>query len=173
MKVAAFLVVLVTCLPSSVNAASYDIHMKFNEDTGQVFFEPRRLEISLGDKVTWVQRDGDNEHNVVSYPNRIPAGTNIFESPMLQLPGTSWSKTFDKTGTYEYHCHPHEAAGMRGMIVVERESLPDEFRKADPGEHNHAHQPDRHDQAQSRETKASGHHGHDGGAAHHDRPQGH
>ena len=164
MKVAAYLVALVTCLASSANAASYVIDMKFNEDTGKVFFEPRRLEISLGDKVTWIQRDGDNKHNVVSYPSRIPAGTETFESPMLQRPGTSWSMIFDKSGTYEYHCHPHEAIGMRGMIIVGRESLPHEFRRSKAGKHKRSSGDAHHDQAPGSTKKPSGHHAHDGDA---------
>jgi plastocyanin len=32
--------------------------------------------------------------------------------------GQERSHTFDSPGTYEYHCIPHQAIGMRGTIVV-------------------------------------------------------
>lgn len=126
---------------TAANAAVYVIKMKFNQDTGKLNFERASLKIQPGDTVTWVQDDPDNEHNVVAYPSRIPAGTKPFQGPMLKM-GTKWSMTFTKVGTYEYHCHPHEAVGMRGTIIVGRASRPDEFRKAKAGEHEHGHHGD-------------------------------
>lgn len=120
-------------------AAEHVVQMKFNEVTGQVYYDKPRLVIQPGDTVTWVQVDPVNEHNVAAYPDRIPEGTNPFESPMMKKPGEKWSITFAKPGTYEYHCHPHEAAKMRGVVIVGRESAPGEFRKARPGEMQHDH----------------------------------
>lgn len=118
-------------------AETYDVEMRSNEETGALSFKPSRLEIHSGDTVRWIQKDGYNDHNVVSYPNRIPKKTETFEGPLLSTVGDSWSHTFDAPGTYEYHCHPHEALGMRGVIIVGRESAPDEFRQSKPGEHVH------------------------------------
>ena len=119
-------------------AKEYVVKMKFNEETGEVFFEPKRLDIRSGDRVTWIQEDRDNPHNVVAYPNRIPKGTEPFTGPMLRRSGQRWSKVFAKSGTYQYHCHPHEQVGMRGMVVVDRESRAGEFRMMGKGEHSHA-----------------------------------
>ncbi len=115
------------------------IKMKFDEDSGDLYFEPAKVTINPGDTVVWLQDDADNEHNVAAYPNLIPEGTEPFESQMMTRVGESWSMTFDKVGSYFYHCHPHEAAGMKGLIVVGRESLPEEFRKPQPGDMSHDH----------------------------------
>lgn len=124
---------------STANAVEYTIKMKFDDASGRVYFDKSRLAIQPGDTVKWVQDDADNPHNVAAYPTRIPSGTLPFESPMLTKTGEAWSMTFLKEGTYEYHCHPHEAVGMRATIVVGRESTPEEFRKDshDGGDHKH------------------------------------
>lgn len=124
-------------VPAAAGAAEYKVRMKFNEETGAVYFEPKVLKIKSGDIVTWVQEDAVNPHNVVSYPDGIPKGTKLFEGPMMEKMGARWSRKFSKSGTYRYHCHPHEAVGMQAMVVVDRESRPDEFRKAMAGEHSH------------------------------------
>ncbi len=129
---------LALVLSSAPRAAEYFVKMKFDEDAGKVYFEPRRIDVKLGDIVTWVQQDTDNEHNVVSYPNGIPKGAELFQSRMMKNKGDSWSMKFDRPGTYNYHCHPHEAVGMKGMVVVERESTPEEMRSSRPGEHMHS-----------------------------------
>lgn len=129
----------VASLSSAALAEIHVVKMKFNDATGDLFFEPARLKIQPGDKVVWVHDDADNEHNVAAYPSKIPAGTEPFLSRMLTQPGETWSHTFTKPGSYFYHCHPHEAAGMRGLIVVGRQSLPEEFRRPKPGEMRHDH----------------------------------
>ena len=115
------------------------IKMKFDEASGDLYFEPAKVTIEPGDTVVWLQDDADNEHNIAAYPNLIPEGTQPFVSQMMTRVGESWSMTFDKVGSYFYHCHPHEAAGMKGLIVVGRESLPEEFRKARAGDMSHDH----------------------------------
>ena len=71
-------------------------------------FEPARLTISAGDKVTWTNRD-DEPHIVVS------AGAQFTSSPALDT-DDSYGTVFTKPGTYVYFCsiHPH----MVGTIVV-------------------------------------------------------
>lgn len=124
---------------SAANAVEYTIKMKFDDGTGRVYFDKSRLVIQPGDTVKWVQDDAYNPHNVAAYPTRIPSGTRPFESPMLKKKGQTWSMTFLKQGTYDYHCHPHEAVGMRATIVVGRESTPAEFRKDSHGGSEHRH----------------------------------
>jgi plastocyanin len=137
-----FLFIVMTALtalliPAVAGAAEYQVRMKFNEETGAVYYEPRVLKIKSGDTVTWVQEDTVNEHNVVTYPDGIPNGAKLFESPMMHKKGENWSREFTNSGTYRYHCHPHEAIGMQAMVIVDRESRADEFRKARAGEHSH------------------------------------
>lgn len=135
-----FVVVFALALASaaSAQATEYTVKMKFNADTGKFFYQPARLNIKSGDTVTWVQEDSDNEHNIVAYADGIPEGVNFFESPLMKKRGQKWSMKFTQSGTYRYHCHPHEKNGMRAEIVVDRQSRPEEFRKPKPGEHIHS-----------------------------------
>lgn len=118
-------------------ARTHIVEMKYTEEDGALYFEPARVDIRSGDTVVWVQADEINEHNVVAYPDGIPRGTPLFEGPLLDEVGQKYSVTFTKPGTYGYHCHPHEALGMKGVVIVDRESRPEEFRKASPSEMHH------------------------------------
>ncbi len=86
-------------------------------DEMRMYFEPRRLEIAVGDTVTWVNEEAI-EHNMMSYPDGYPEGGEGFESPFLEKAGETWSHTFDQAGVYEYHCLPHMIMGMRGTVFV-------------------------------------------------------
>ena len=139
----AALALLIGVAVSTVATVAYAetavVQMKFDEDSGDLYFDPAKVIINQGDTVVWLQVDADNEHNVAAYPSLIPEGTQPFESQMMTRVGESWSMTFDKVGSYFYHCHPREAAGMKGLIVVGRESLPEEFRKPKAGDMSHDH----------------------------------
>lgn len=125
-------------LPSNASAGTTIVKMVTDEASGDLIFQPAQINIQPGDTVVWVQADADNEHNVAAYPDKIPEGTSPFVSPMMGKAGDSWVMTFDTEGSYFYHCHPHEAAGMKGLIVVGRASLPEEFRKPQDGDMSHA-----------------------------------
>ena len=114
------------------SALQHEIQTKFDAATGQVYFEPARLVVRPGDTVTWLQKDTVHEHDVMAHANDIPKGTYPFRSPMLSRAGDKWSMTFTKEGTYKYHCHPHGAAGMRGVIVVSLDAQPNDTRKGFP-----------------------------------------
>jgi plastocyanin len=139
--VAGLLGLFVGLLPSDVAAETYVVVMRINDATGDFAYQPERLEIEPGDTVIWVQADPDNEHNVAAYPSRIPKGAEPFASPLMTVPGETWSYTFTVAGSYYLHCHPHEAV-MRGLVVVGRESAPDELRESEPGEMSHDHHDD-------------------------------
>ena len=124
--------------PSIASAGTTIVKMVTDEASGDLIFEPAKINIQPGDTVVWVQADADNEHNVAAYSDKIPEGTSPFVSPMMGKAGDSWVMTFDAEGSYCYHCHPHEAAGMKGLIVVGRTSLPEEFRKPQDGDMSHA-----------------------------------
>lgn len=73
----------------------------------QMTFSPAALNISVGDSVTWTNRD-DREHAIV-------AEDNTFDSGKLTA-GASFSHTFTKPGQHAYGCrfHPRE----KGSITV-------------------------------------------------------
>jgi pseudoazurin len=97
-----------------------------DEAVGRMYFEPKVLVVGPGDTVTWIVRGGE-EHNVMTFPDGYPEGTEAFQSPMLRHAGEQWSHLFVKEGTYEYHCLPHLRMSMYGMIIVGRPSEQGEF----------------------------------------------
>ena len=94
-------------------------------------FEPARLVVSTGEKVTFANNSAE-VHTVTAYQNGIPQGADYFASggaesedeardnldQGLLKDGETYSATFKTPGTYRYFCIPHEQQGMKGTIVV-------------------------------------------------------
>lgn len=70
-------------------------------------FSPTPLEIKAGTTVTWKNED--------SVPHTIVADDGSFSSNTLNQ-GDSFSFTFEKTGSFSYHCSIHTS--MKGTITV-------------------------------------------------------
>lgn len=73
-------------------------------------FSPQELTIKIGTKVTWTNQD-NVQHQIVNDPSG-----ETFKSDLLSN-GQSYSFTFDKAGTYMYHCSPHPS--MTAKIIVQ------------------------------------------------------
>jgi len=71
-------------------------------------FEPARIVIKPGDSVVWMNLEKRTSHDVIFEDGE--------RSPRL-LPEEVYKRTFDKPGTYPYHCEPHPQ--MKGEVVVE------------------------------------------------------
>ncbi len=98
----AWLIILMAVLVSITSIAS--------ADTAQVLiknskFQPAEITIKPGDTVTWTH-PGPVGHTVKFADS---------ESPILKN-GASYSKTFDKPGTYPYECGIHPS--MKGTVIV-------------------------------------------------------
>lgn len=65
------------------------------------------LEIAVGTTVTWTNTDG--------VPHTVTSSDGTLKSDALQT-GDSFSYTFDKAGTFDYHCEFH--AQMKASVVV-------------------------------------------------------
>ena len=72
-------------------------------------FKPAELNVAVGTKVTWLNRD-DVPHTATS-----TAKPRAFDSHTLDT-DDKFSHVFSKAGTYEYFCavHPH----MTGKVIV-------------------------------------------------------
>jgi plastocyanin len=70
-------------------------------------FGPNSLTIKVGTKVTWTNHD--------SVTHTVTANQGAFNSSVS--PGSSFSFTFTKAGTYAYHCAIHPS--MTATIVVQ------------------------------------------------------
>ena len=77
-------------------------------------FKPDSLTIKADDTVTWINDDSIN-HIVASNPHPVHTDLHDFESETLRQ-GDNYTYTFDKIGTWGYHCHLHST--MTGTISV-------------------------------------------------------
>src|SRR5262249_8047875 len=68
---------------------------------------PGRIQVLVGDTVVWRNADATN-HTVTS-------DDDVFDSGYV-APGLTFSRAFEKTGAYRYHCTIHRF--MRGEVVV-------------------------------------------------------
>ena len=90
----------------------------------QLAFKPKRIEVAVGERVTW-RNAGKVGHTVTADKSQvadrslvsIPGGTKEWDSGLVNG-GQSFSRTFERAGTYRYVCIPHEGAGMVGTVVV-------------------------------------------------------
>jgi amicyanin len=92
---------LLASAPTSSRAATHQV------DIVDFAFSPAELTITVGDTVTWTNRD-----------QMIHTATSVngaFDSGDLDV-GESYSLTFTAPGTYDYLCTPHPS--MTGRIVV-------------------------------------------------------
>jgi plastocyanin len=95
-------------------------------------FEPANITVKQGDGVKWIVVSG-GPHNVAFDPATIPPDVrpqldaNMGTDRMGELsanmkinPGESITISFGniKPGQYPYHCTPHLALGMKGIITV-------------------------------------------------------
>jgi len=101
-----------------------------------VAFEPAELAVSAGDKVAFEHVDGE-AHSVTAKGEAIPSDADYWASGGFDsqsdaesgwengtgavASGEAYVHTFETTGTHEYVCIPHAAAGMEGTVVVESE----------------------------------------------------
>jgi plastocyanin len=95
-------------------------------------FEPADLTIKSGDAVKFVMVTG-GPHNVSFDAATVPADskaqldanmdnkTSELMSPMLMNPNEEYVVSFGgvKPGKYEFHCTPHLAMNMKGVITVQ------------------------------------------------------
>lgn len=82
--------------------------------TGDFFFDPATVTITVGDTVTWTNV-GEVAHTTTSGSSPNPDG--IWDSGTLE-PGESFSRTFNEAGTFSYFCTIHPTL-MSGRVIVE------------------------------------------------------
>jgi plastocyanin len=70
-------------------------------------FDPASVTVKVGDTVTWTNNDSTT--HTITGDGGLDSGD--------VAPGSTFSKTFDKAGTYKYHCSIHPT--MTGEVVVQ------------------------------------------------------
>jgi len=103
---------------TEVKATGKIITVLLTTDEKGSYFTPSTIEASPGDVVRFTLKSG--VHNV-SFPdsvNTIKDGLPK-SSDFLQIPGQEYDLTVSmKPGTYQFHCDPHAALGMKGQLIV-------------------------------------------------------
>ena len=79
-------------------------------DIINISFQPSRIEVRVGDVVTWTQRD-----NVT---HTVTEDDGLFDSGTLPDEGMTFDFTFTESGEYSYHCEIHSS--MTGVVTVVR-----------------------------------------------------
>ena len=74
-------------------------------------FQPATIRVGAGTTVTWVNCEAETGEAHTS-----TSDSGVWSSDFLS-PGTTFSHTFDQTGSFPYHCEPHPF--MTGTVVVE------------------------------------------------------
>ncbi|MDX1585605.1 MAG: plastocyanin/azurin family copper-binding protein [Balneolaceae bacterium] len=94
------------------------------EMTNTLEFTPDTVYIEQGQKVQWINSSqlvhsvtADPEKETIDGSVHLPDGAVPFGSGMMD-PKEKFSHTFETTGSYTYFCIPHEAAGMKAVIIV-------------------------------------------------------
>ncbi|MFC7196939.1 halocyanin domain-containing protein [Halosimplex aquaticum] len=78
---------------------------------GPFAFSPAAVRVDPGTKVVWEWTGKGGQHNV-------SGETHDFESPMQGSQGDTYALKLDGQGVVKYACTPHQAAGMKGAVVV-------------------------------------------------------
>jgi plastocyanin len=72
-------------------------------------FVPPTLTVKAGTRVKWVNAEKRTSHSVWFQEEGLAESERFF-------PDESWSRTFERPGTYRYTCGPHPE--MLGTVVV-------------------------------------------------------
>lgn len=92
--------------------------------------------VEPGTTVVWQLVQGS--HSTTAYaeangkPHRIPEDAPGWDSGVLSESGSTFARTFNVPGVYDYYCSPHESLGMVGRLVVGTPDLDEEPALADP-----------------------------------------
>jgi plastocyanin len=117
-----------TAMPAT--GQTHDVKMIM--DGNSYRFEPANITVKSGDAIRFTTESGA-PHNFGFDPANIPddveaqlkanmpPGSTDLESPYQNAPGEAHVLSLGgiKAGKYEYHCTPHLALGMKGVITVE------------------------------------------------------
>lgn len=78
-------------------------------------FSPGTITVPAGTRITWINRSTNGVPHTTT--SDISGTSNSWDSGILN-PGSSFSRTFNTTGTFNYHCNVHGGAIMSGRIIV-------------------------------------------------------
>lgn len=113
-----------------ITGTTHEVRMVF--ENNEYKYVPANLTINSGDGIRFIMVSGA-PHNVAFDPATVPAAAKSqlianmpnqiseLSSPMMINPNETYTISFANipAGTYNYHCTPHLAMNMRGVITVQ------------------------------------------------------
>jgi plastocyanin len=113
-----------------ITGTTHEVRMVF--ENNEYKFVPANITVKAGDGIRWIMVSGA-PHNVAFDPATVPANAKSqlsanmpnqiseLSSPMMINPNETYTISFANVpaGTYNYHCTPHLAMNMRGVITVQ------------------------------------------------------
>ncbi|MBV6519992.1 MAG: Plastocyanin [Gemmatimonadaceae bacterium] len=115
--------------PVAITGTTHEIKMV--GDAQGYRYEPANITVKPGDGIKFIMESG-GPHNIAFDPATLPAGSKdqLFanmpnsidgSSPMMMNPNETWTLSLGniQPGTYPYHCTPHLAMAMKGVITVQ------------------------------------------------------
>jgi plastocyanin len=103
---------------SDVVATGRIITVQMITDEKGSYYSPSTIDASRGDVIRFTLKTG--VHNV-SFPDTLNSITEGLppSSDFLQLPGQEYDLLVSmRPGTYQFHCDPHAALGMKAQLIV-------------------------------------------------------
>ncbi|HEV7591047.1 MAG TPA: plastocyanin/azurin family copper-binding protein [Longimicrobium sp.] len=107
--------------PAVAQGNVVEVHMVTTPDGASGRYEPANVTVKKGDTVRFIT-DGKTVHNVSFPPADNPGKTNLPPSPgpYLTTPNQNYDVVANMDpGTYNFHCDPHFATGMKGVLTVQ------------------------------------------------------
>jgi plastocyanin len=115
---------------AAITGTTHTVQM-LGDDKGYRF-EPANITVKAGDGIKFVNVSG-GPHNAAFDPAAVPADAKAqlsanmpnqmseLSGPLLVNPNEEYTISFAnvKPGTYNYHCTPHLAMNMKGVITVQ------------------------------------------------------
>jgi plastocyanin len=117
-----------TAAMAPITGKTYEIKMIGDGTTYK--FDPANTTLKQGDGVKFIMVSG-GPHNVAFIDTPAAAQSQLsanmpnqmkeLTSPMMMTPNETYTVSFAKVppGTYNFHCEPHAAMGMKGAITVQ------------------------------------------------------
>ncbi len=116
--------------PAPITGTTHEVRMVF--ENNEYKFVPANITVKAGDGIRWIMVSG-GPHNVAFDPATIPAAAKSqlmanmpnqiseLSGPMMINPNETYTISLANVpaGSYNYHCTPHLAMNMRGVITVE------------------------------------------------------
>lgn len=97
----------------------HNVRMTTTQGGASGTFEPASITVKKGDVIHFVS-EGNAAHNASFPADQNPGAANLPAASPYLTDGQTYDMPITmEPGTYNYHCDPHAAMGMKGTITVQ------------------------------------------------------